>query len=422
MLREPLDFPLARRVRRPISRAALVAALFLLGGCGATGAWIGGGGGSDTDSRRSDRSPAARDSLDTFADVLDDADAASPAGAEFARSRLVALDFVDAMVRLPELAPERTTLYAGRPSSRFGELLIASLQEAGYDLRLGVGGPGTTLGYRVVADAPRAPGGSSYTFHVRAGAVRLQRRYHVDLAGVRPVTAMRLHGADGAALDTRLPPLAASASAPAPGSVPRARATGARSAASGGTLAGASTETSRMTLVKLPATKPPGPAPTSHASPSPTAGTAAEPRAADGPAGARDAAPARKRNMFGLGRSNYAALLGGYDTLRRDVMVFPNDSLHMGADNKRLARDIVAAFDPGRDLLSVIGCSHGPTALVNGNETLAIGRSYRVKEEFMLAGIDADLVLDEGCWAGVAHERLPARGVVVTHRRRTVGG
>ena len=102
-------------------------------------------------------------------------------------------------------------------------------------------------------------------------------------------------------------------------------------------------------------------------------------------------------------------------------MVFPNDSLRMGAANKRRAAELAVAFDPERDVISVLGCSHGRTAIDNGNEVLANGRALRVKEELVLAGIAGERVLEEGCWAGSAHERLPGRGVVVTHKRLAAG-
>ena len=128
-------------------------------------------------------------------------------------------------------------------------------------------------------------------------------------------------------------------------------------------------------------------------------------------------ASASEANLHETRRSAFAPVLSGYDELERRVMVFGNDSLVMGADNKRLARRIAARFDPATDLVSLIGCSHGTTALADGNRTLALGRAARVKEELTLAGIDPALVLEEGCWAGTHSDRMPARGVVVTHRR-----
>ena len=340
----------------------------------------------------------------------DAAPSEAPPDADFPRSRLVALDFVGAMAQLPELEPARTTLYTGIPASRFGEFLVGSLQQAGYDLRLGADAGAVTLGYRIEAtvDAVANPGanagsdavtgagpsgaddGALYTFLVNAGPVRLKRSYRVDLAGVRPATAMQLHGADARMLDSSSTAFAA----PPRSSLPPEPASA-----------------TRVTTHAVPRRVEPA------ALPAPVTARATASRTVE----FRDDT-ARKRNLFETGRSNYADLLARYETLSREVMVFPNDSLHMGEANKRRARELAAAFDLERDVVSVLGCSHGPTALANGNETLANGRSYRVKEELMLAGIAASQVLEEGCWAGTAHDRLPGRGVVVTHMRLAAAG
>ena len=339
----------------------------------------------------------------------DAASSEAPPDTDFPRSRLVALDFVGAMAQLPELEPARTTLYTGIPASRFGELLVGSLQQAGYDLRLGTDPGEATLGYRVeaMADPGADPGaesgsgavagvtpggaddGTLYTFLVNAGPVRLKRSYRVDLAGVRPATTMQLHGADARLLDSSST-LFAAPLLPSPPPEPAS--------------------TTRVTTRALPRRAEPA------ATPAPVTARAIGSRTEV----SRDGT-ARKRNLFETGRSNYADLLARYEPLSREVMVFPNDSLHMGETNKRRARELAAAFDPERDVVSVLGCSHGRTALANGNETLANGRSYRVKEELMLAGIAASQVLEEGCWAGTAHDRLPGRGVVVTHMRLAAG-
>lgn len=288
---------------------------------------------------------------------------------DYPRSSVVALDFVDAMVELDEIDPAVTTFFTDRPTSRFGEIFVSALQSAGYDLRLGRSDDGMRLDYTVSSQAAESDTEANrYIFQVNAGMLRLKRSYEVDVAGVRPTGEMLLHGSAGA---SRMSQTA------------RSRVVTPASAAV------SSSATAAVTLTKLP-----------------------EPVAAR-----RDAAS--KRNLYVSGLSNYADILASYDTLRRDIMVFPNDSLYMGSDNKQLAQRIVDGFDANRDVISLIGCSHGSTALDNGNEILANGRSLRVKEEFTLAGIDAELVLDEGCWASRHFDRMPARGVVVTHKRRT---
>lgn len=289
------------------------------------------------------------------------------------RSRLVVRDFVEAMVQLPELAPASTTLYTAVPESRFGALLISTLQDAGYDLRMGAGHEHGRLEYSIV---PETVSGSvdqaEYTFLISAASIKLKRRYRVDADGVRPATSMFLHGSDAGQLalnpaifdDQRTRPQEYQ-SVRVAAVVPRKQAV-------------------RVRSLKAPVNRE---------------------RIA-------------RRNVFETRQSNYQEVLQQFDVLRKEILVFPNDSLVMGRINKATARDIAANFDSTRDVLSLIGCSHGRSALANGNERLANGRASRVKQEFTLAGIDPELVLDEGCWASTHFDAMPARGVVVTHKRR----
>ena len=90
----------------------------------------------------------------------------------------------------------------------------------------------------------------------------------------------------------------------------------------------------------------------------------------------------------------------------------------MGKTNKLLLRKLENRFNPSTDIISVIGCSHGKTALKNGNAYLATQRAERVKEELVLVGIESDKVLSEGCWASKHFDKMPSRGVVVSHRRK----
>lgn len=69
-------------------------------------------------------------------------------------------------------------------------------------------------------------------------------------------------------------------------------------------------------------------------------------------------------------------------------------------------------------MISVVGCSHGNTALKGGNEALAIGRANRVKEALLYAGVESKKVLEEGCWANIHYDDLPRRGVVIELKRK----
>jgi len=282
---------------------------------------------------------------------------------DYLRSRLIAEDLVAALVQLPELSPQRTPLVTDAPDSRFAVRLLGALQDAGYELRLAADGPAddaiaTRLSWRIVAPSDRSPI-SPWTFTLKAGRVELQRRYRTDEHGVRPASTMRLNGADATGL--RLDERAFGQQAGIPATAP-VIASAARSQAQA-----------------IPTAKAP--------------------------------------NLFLTGVSRHAGRLSGHRVVRSTVLVFPNDSLRLGLNNKRAAADIVARFDPARDLLSVIGCSHGATALPDGNRRLALGRAERVSDEFQRAGIRADRILDEGCWAGQGHATMPPRGVVVTHHR-----
>ena len=129
-------------------------------------------------------------------------------------------------------------------------------------------------------------------------------------------------------------------------------------------------------------------------------------------------APPTARNVMDLGDSNFADLFAGYADVTERTLVFGNDSVRLGTDNKAIVADVARRFDPARDVFSIVGCSLGRTALPNGNERLALGRANRVKEELVQAGVPSERIVDEGCWAGDASERFPSRGVVLTLRRR----
>ena len=316
------------------------------------------------------------------------------------RSRLIAADFVEAMGQIRELAPHSTSLRVMAPSSRFGEFLIAGLQDAGYDLRLVAAPAAGVLDYHTsVADADSG----AYTFFVSAETVRLKRTFRVDSTGVQPEGSMFVHGASaaGIALDTNRFGRPDSFTAPArsaPVAPPRAIAPQ-NIAVQRPADSVLSPVPPRQEVVRAPLEPT---QPLRQATLNDTTNTSTN----------------TSTNIFETGRSRHEETLANYDTVKRHVMVFPNDSLRMGQDNKTLARSILANFDPRHDVLSVIGCSHGSTQIDNGNERLANGRAARVKEEFVRAGLDADLVLEEGCWAGTHFDPMPPRGVVVTHQRR----
>ena len=123
-----------------------------------------------------------------------------------------------------------------------------------------------------------------------------------------------------------------------------------------------------------------------------------------------------RHTMYETLQSNYAGLLDDF----QDVLIFPNDSLRSGNVNK----DTIASYEKAMrksDMISVVGCSHGKSALQNANQVLGLGRANRVKEALILAGVMHDQILEEGCWAsddfgGV----MPARGVLLSFKETCI--
>jgi len=124
------------------------------------------------------------------------------------------------------------------------------------------------------------------------------------------------------------------------------------------------------------------------------------------------------QNVRTIMGSNFSEVFAGYEDVQKDILIFPNDSLRLGTENKTLIQQYADGLDPDRDVLSVIGCSHGRSKVKNGNQLLAIGRANRVKEALIFAGLDHKLIFEEGCWDKEHYEAMPARGVVLTHKRK----
>lgn len=130
----------------------------------------------------------------------------------------------------------------------------------------------------------------------------------------------------------------------------------------------------------------------------------------------------RKRNLFDTDVSNYSDVYLDYKNILRDTLVFANDSLHLGIENKRLIASFLDTFNAETDIVSIVGCSHGKSALSGGNETLAKGRAERVKEELLISGVAVDAIFDEVCWSTEYHATMPKRGVIITLKRKNTLG
>ncbi len=311
---------------------------------------------------------------------------------------LVAKDLVGVMSQIDVLVPAETILYADRPADQFGERMVIALQDAGYRLRLAQAEQEPRLAYDIQEDLTK----SNYTVIVSAGLVKVKRRYAVndDQQVVQPASSIFVLGASGDNIA-----LNDSIFANQQPSLPASENQVTETQVALATPVPPKKEIIKEELVQSVAVQP-----------KPVVG---ENEPVVNIALNSDLKPTTKKNMYQTRKSNFEELLDQFNTVRREIMVFPNDSLVMGVGNKQIASEMVENFRAESDVVSVIGCSHGKSAIDNGNQVLANGRANRVKNEFIASGIQAELVLHEACWANVHFdEMMPRRGVVVTHKRK----
>jgi len=118
-------------------------------------------------------------------------------------------------------------------------------------------------------------------------------------------------------------------------------------------------------------------------------------------------------NNLHFGESTFDSVLSNHLLINELTVIFPNDSLTLGNENKLLIRQFMEDSINGLDLVSVIGCSNGPTTAAIGNIGLALGRGERVTDELLSLGFPRDKILDQGCWAPSSGGDYPGRGVVL---------
>jgi len=125
-------------------------------------------------------------------------------------------------------------------------------------------------------------------------------------------------------------------------------------------------------------------------------------------------------NNLHFGESIFGSMLNDHMTIDDLIVWFPDDSTLLRNENKLLIRRFMDVFIEQLDLVSVIGCSNGPTASDLGNAGLALGRGERVIDELLSFGIPRDKILDQGCWAPSAGDKYPGRAVVLELWREKV--
>jgi len=129
--------------------------------------------------------------------------------------------------------------------------------------------------------------------------------------------------------------------------------------------------------------------------------------------------PRHRQNVLTLGTSNYQVTLRNYRVLQKKILDFPSDSLQLSANYRHYLWLVANRFNPESDLVSVVGCSNGPTAVAGGNSTLASGRATRVEQLLIHNGIPPQAILTEACWSNrLDRDDFPNRGAIVTLLRR----
>ncbi len=354
-------------------------------------------------------------------------------------NQLVAKDVVSVLRQVDSLSPTTTTLGTSDTSLQqglFAEALKNELQAAGYAIRAVGSGPATLpVSYRLERLEESVESGAangaqvSQTVTVNVGDIAVRRTYIAQADGqIIPVGAMQARGVDpsGLKLDNNIfskpahkvqsdvppaestvpvlegehlvsgdqnPPAVPAYPEQNDISDPRERE---KSDASLATLATNNTSQPLLDLI------------------APSVATA-KPQSFDAIGALADK---NTQNVRELQQSNFESLFVEMGIVGEKVLTFANDSTRMGDNNKARLRELLRSFNPGSDVLSVVGCSLGPTRYEGGQEGLALGRAMRVREELLYAGIPEDKILAEGCWDEESFdERMPRRGVVVTLKR-----
>ena len=353
------------------------------------------------------------------------------------QSELVARDLSGALALLRGYSPRNTMLQLRPAKTRFGRSLEQALRAQGYGLQ---NIPDNDTGPMLVTyqvESFENAAGQSVGYRLRAGSVELAREYEIQGGRVFPMTGLSVKGVEIASepYDQSIFDRNRAASQEQEQEEPERQSDerllpNRQPLSKNKSAASVLTSRTRSLRERVFGKSEEVPAVPASLTSSFTSDVLveAEPVAEWESIGEPDTkqrskpsagAPLIKRNVLEIGQSNFASVTQDYEELSTNVLVFANDSLRLGAQNKAMIGALAEQFDPSSDLLALMGCSNGPSARTNGNEHLAIGRANRVKEELILVNVSTENILDEGCWAPTAQEDLPARGVIVRVLRRT---
>lgn len=334
--------------------------------------------------------------------------------------RLISKDLVNVLSQAQTLDAGQVVLALPVPdqfTAQFAKALLESFENEGYLLSVsGIENNDTRVVSYTINQAVGALGNVVYTYTLNVGDISVRRSYQPKSNGwVSPVSDMQIKGAlasnfvinndifiqdeieNNASPRESLPPR----KAPDPEYIPLQTA--------------AVNSDDNTSAVSLPTIQQP--AINAIRQKSIVAGVRSQRQSDRGEQ--FDFGSAIKENYLTLGESNYANILNAYSTVNEAILIFGNDSTVLGAENKAQVSLFADQFDATRDLFSVVGCSHGSTAISGGQKALALGRAQRIKEALMFAGIPKNKILDEGCWAHKQFDKsMPKRGVVVALKRK----
>ena len=311
------------------------------------------------------------------------------------QSTIVATDMVQTLSLLRGYSPKSTTLQLRPGKSGFSVNLEQALRNGGYGLQYIADDDSGPMLVSYEVETFENTSGQSVGYRVQVGTVELSREYEINNGRVFPMTGMSVKGVEAGSkkldrtlFDNQTVIVPVSKEKPFPDN-PK----------TDGELLDDGWQQINTE-------------PTSQSKSQPSEGSVRS---------KADALPKIKKNMFETGKSNFSDITSNYDVATEVVLVFPNDSMRIGSPNKSVLRKLADNFNNETDLVSVVGCSMGRTSIPNGNEFLAVGRANRVKEELIMGNVPTTSILDEGCWSPSKDASVPARGVVVTHRRLRVG-
>ena len=248
---------------------------------------------------------------------------------------LVAQDLVFVLAQVPGLHPDRTGIVVEAPANPYSRRIQARLHDSGYRMEqpesvdaTGTDGRFRGSTHRVVDRVLLGSEPNRISVSVRVSDIAVRRDYAFRSGRTVPLTPVHVSGVNAVAPRTlALHPLL---------------------------FPEAGDEMSRIVVDDRP-----------------RASRAAAPSGDQSP----EFALRVRENVFDrAGRSNYQTLFAAYENVREDTLVFDNDSMRLGEGNKGVIAEYVQEMDPATDVISVIGCSHGRSALSNGNE-LSCSRS-----------------------------------------------